>query len=831
MSNRSNDTAASQPAGYAQIRIREPAGERIFGESLSIGGEGADIVVPGADAAVLSIERHEGQWLAAARSATTTLINGRVLAAPRELRRHDELTLGDAQIEIVDASRTLLRIDVHHLVGNETIAPVAQVATLVADADDEDLEIHVSAPLAVARPTIVPDVTAIEEHRAPPPPPARLSPRVWMIGIAAAAVLLTVVWLVSALQPIKLDIQPDDASVASPGTWFSLRSGGDLRVLPGTHVVRAEREGYVPGQVEVTVRDDAATPPIARLRLAKLPGRLNIDTGGIPVEVSADGAVVGRAPGEVEVAAGPRTITLRSPRHLDYVTTLEVEGAGARQDLKAVLQSSWGTLKVTASPAAARVSVDGRENGAVPASLEIPSGVHKVQIAAAGFKSWESSVVLKAGETLLLGPITLGQPDARLTVRSQPSGAEVTVGGSFRGRTPLVVELPSGATHEVVLSSPGHASWSRKVLAEPGKSLAIDARLEAMLAAVSVSGEPSGADLFIDGAARGQTPQTLNLTAEEHRLEVRKAGFLPFNATVTPAKGLERVVEYKLTSADRATALLESAPTVRTKDGYELRLVPVGSFLMGSERREQGRRPNEPLRKVNLKRPFYIGVTEVTNAEFRRFRSGHASGYLGKQSLDLDEQAVSQVSWSDAAEYCNWLSEREGLPVAYEKKDGKYFLKRPPGIGYRLPTEAEWEYAARRTSSDKSLRFPWGNALPVAPNTGNLAGAEAAKIVEGQLPGYKDDYVVVAPVGKFSPSPLGLHDLGGNVSEWVNDFYLSFVDTSESTDPLGPEQAGRHVVRGANWRSTAVSELRLAWRDSADETSPTIGFRVARYAE
>ena len=82
--------------------------------------------------------------------------------------------------------------------------------------------------------------------------------------------------------------------------------------------------------------------------------------------------------------------------------------------------------------------------------------------------------------------------------------------------------------------------------------------------------------------------------------------------------------------------------------------------------------------------------------------------------------------------------------------------------------------------------FPWGDTLPVGAETGNLAGAEAKKIVEGELPGYSDPYPVVAPVGKFKPNALGLHDLGGNVSEWVNDFYLSFTSTAAATDPLGP---------------------------------------------
>ena len=114
---------------------------------------------------------------------------------------------------------------------------------------------------------------------------------------------------------------------------------------------------------------------------------------------------------------------------------------------------------------------------------------------------------------------------------------------------------------------------------------------------------------------------------------------------------------------------------------------------------------------------------------------------------------------------------------------------------------------------------------------GNLAGTETKGQLENELEGYKDDYPVVAPVGKFTPTPLGLHDMGGNVSEWVNDWYSSFVDSAAVTDPFGPDTAARHVIRGANWKSAAVAELRYAWRDSADEGSLTIGFRVARYAE
>ncbi len=419
-----------------------------------------------------------------------------------------------------------------------------------------------------------------------------------------------------------------------------------------------------------------------------------------------------------------------------------------------------------------------------------------------------------------------------LTLRSKPAGAEITIAGTYRGRTPLTVDLAASINHEIVATLPGHANWTKTQFADPGKKITLDATLAPIVAAVTVRGEPESAELFIDGKSQGKTPQTLQLSAVEHLIEVRKDGFITFTGTVTPALGLERLVEYKLISSDRGQALLESAPTVTTKSGYALRLVPGGTFMMGSERREQGRRPNEGLRPVTLKRPYYIGVTEVTNKLYREFKSDHVSGHVDNRSFDLDAQPVVQVSWNDSAAFCNWLSEREGLLPAYEAGGGgKYVLKQPVTNGYRLPTEAEWEFAARYVSPGKIQRFPWGDSLPVSGKFGNIAGTETGGALEAQLEGYRDEYPVVAPVAKFQPSPLGLHDLAGNVSEWVQDFYLSFVDPTPVTDPFGPDQAAFHVIRGANWRTGSVSELRFAWREAGPDPSQTLGFRVARYAE
>jgi formylglycine-generating enzyme required for sulfatase activity len=269
-----------------------------------------------------------------------------------------------------------------------------------------------------------------------------------------------------------------------------------------------------------------------------------------------------------------------------------------------------------------------------------------------------------------------------------------------------------------------------------------------------------------------------------------------------------------------------------------LRLLPGGSYLQGSDRREQGRRANEVQRKVTLTRAFYLAETEISNAQFRTFRSNHAAGIAMEKSLDLDQQAVSNLGWNDAVEFCNWLSLREGLPAAYERRDGRWQLVQPVNNGYRLPTEAEWEYAARYVDGQRWQRYAWGDVLPPPSGAANLAGQESLPTRPGPdvrlaaaLPEYRDDHAVIAPVGSYARSAGGFFDLGGNVSEWTHDVYASLPDTAAVTDPMGAATDGPHAVRGPNWRTAAIAELRLAWRDRAVEPAQTIGFRVARYAE
>jgi formylglycine-generating enzyme required for sulfatase activity len=260
--------------------------------------------------------------------------------------------------------------------------------------------------------------------------------------------------------------------------------------------------------------------------------------------------------------------------------------------------------------------------------------------------------------------------------------------------------------------------------------------------------------------------------------------------------------------------------------------MPIGRFTMGSPRREPGRRANEAQRDVEFKRAFYMGTTEVTNAQFRRFKAEHRSGIVGPNSLDLEAQPVVSVTWQEAAQFCNWLSEQEGLPPAYEKKGDTLVPVVPMTKGYRLPTDAEWEWVARYENGGRLKRYPWGDALPVARGSGNYADYTARLIIQDVIPDYDDGYAATAPVSKFPANVLGIYDLGGNVAEWVHDFYAVSSDATQiAVDPMGPAEGKQHGVRGASWRQSGATDLRLSARDFGDSARNDLGFRVARYVE
>ncbi|MEO1576802.1 MAG: SUMF1/EgtB/PvdO family nonheme iron enzyme, partial [Pseudomonadota bacterium] len=188
------------------------------------------------------------------------------------------------------------------------------------------------------------------------------------------------------------------------------------------------------------------------------------------------------------------------------------------------------------------------------------------------------------------------------------------------------------------------------------------------------------------------------------------------------------------------------------------------------------------------------------------------------------DRPVVNLTALDAMAYCNWLSEKDDLTPVYKITDGK--VSRVTGNGYRLPTEAEWAFAARYAGRAKLERFPWGDAMPPAEDSGNYADRAAIGLTSSTLKKYSDGFASTAPIGSFPPSDAGLYDIGGNVAEWTETEYSVGAATGASAGG-----ATFYVARGSSWMHSDLSELRMTFRDFSDIGRPDVGFRIVRDLE
>jgi formylglycine-generating enzyme required for sulfatase activity len=454
-----------------------------------------------------------------------------------------------------------------------------------------------------------------------------------------------------------------------------------------------------------------------------------------------------------------------------------------------------------------------------------------LQISAEGFKPWQTQLTVKPNQPQSIKDVQLQAADGTLALQTQPAGANITIDEKFVGKTPLTVKLSANTEHEIRISKAGYENESRRVQVATGKMKNLAVGLKPIMGVIRFAVEPADAQLVLDGKNQGAVPRELNLVAVSHQLEIMKKGYKPYRIRITPRPGFPQEIKIALSSLKSKPAA--PAGVITAQNGYALKLVEPGPFTMGSSRREQGRRSNETLRKIILQRPFYMGKREVTNREFKNFLASHNSGTFNGQRLSQDDQPVVQVTWEQAALFCNWLSAKESLPPAYVKKGGRLVAAEPIGTGYRLPTEAEWEYCARFTKNQGALKYPWGNQFPPTSPSGNYADTSAKKLLPSYIENYNDGYPVTAPPAKFKANDLGLSDLDGNVAEWCHDFYTIYTynNNTADIDPSGPPEGKHHVVKGASWKYASMSKLRLAYRDYSDGKRPDLGFRVCRYAK
>ena len=610
--------------------------------------------------------------------------------------------------------------------------------------------------------------------------------------------------------------------------------GERILVRPGEYVLKVSAEGYHPYEQNITV-SDADTQQL-EIQLAPLPGTVTLTTQPAGAVITVDEAVLGPSPLKDRVfEAGRYAVSASLARYQRWQGELEVIGRNQSQTLDIMMVPDWAQVTFTTTPVSVTATVDGEVSEITERGVEVLSGERSLTLSAPGFMPATIPLTIVAGVDLDLGSITLTPADATLTLNSTPAGAGVSVDGTFAGLTPMVLPLSPGENHTISLSKAGYRGARLSLSLSRGEMAERAVTLQPELGEVRFAIEPAEAEIVVNGKVMGTGSQVLSLPAVQQRVEVRLAGYAGFEAEVLPKPGLAQQISVTLLT-EAAARKAAMTPTVTTGLGNTLVLIDPSvetqnPFTMGASRRDPGRRANEVEHPVELRRAFYIASTETTNAQFRQYEASHDSGLIESYSLDRDQQPVAGISWQQAASFCNWLSRREGLPPFYRENQGIIIGFNPGSIGYRLPSEAEWAFAAR-VEGDTLRRFAWGDEFPPSAVVTNVADNTSALVTGRILNGYTDQFVVSAPVGSFPPNHRGLHDMGGNVAEWVHDGYqIPSANAELSIDPLGSQRGDNYTIRGGSWALSRLSELRLTFRDYGERGRDDLGFRIARYAE
>jgi formylglycine-generating enzyme required for sulfatase activity len=258
------------------------------------------------------------------------------------------------------------------------------------------------------------------------------------------------------------------------------------------------------------------------------------------------------------------------------------------------------------------------------------------------------------------------------------------------------------------------------------------------------------------------------------------------------------------------------------KSGQEMVLVQGGKFDMGDVMGDKEYDNEKPVHSVTLS-SFYLGKTEVTFDEYDAYCTATNTEKSDDAGWGRGNRPVINVSWFDAVEYCNWLSEKQNLTKVYTISGDKVTADWS-ATGYRLPTEAEWEYAARQRG--QKVRF--GNGKDIAdPSEINFDGSADYKKTYSVSGQYREK---TTPVGSFPANSLGLHDMSGNVWEWCWDWYGDYASGSQ-TNPHGAGSGSNRVLRGGSWINIPAN-ARAARRGygAPSDRFANYGFRLARAA-
>ncbi len=621
----------------------------------------------------------------------------------------------------------------------------------------------------------------------------------------------------------RIEIQPDDAAALS-----SVRLHKGLAVIVGETLysiskrpaIAVSAEGF---QSKVQVLNNNDFGKVMSVTLIPLPAKVAFSTNINNDQTSwliNDEILALSNTFEHELAAGDYELTVTHPHYNDAMEALSLT---RNEVFTKVIQLTPidGELIIKTKPKSAHISIDGIDMGLSPLNLPLQGGFHKVTIRLDNYEIINDTVEISHAKPDVSRDYRLGLRKAVINVSLKPNDGRLLLDNIAVNNTSPKIKVEAGVKHTLTYSKPGYFTQRKTFNIVADKTLQLDFALKKEMGKVEIESSPQ-AEVELNGKLIGTTPLQLSLNAIAQKITLSKKGFRSVTKVVTPSAANTKEVSVTLVS-EKMARLKEAPSRYSNKAGGELKLFrPNDTFTMGAKRSEPGQRANEFIKQVRLTKAFYAGVHEVTNAEYRRYDNSRQGD---------PKKPVTAVSWIEVAEFCNWLSQLEGLTPVYRINNKQLKGINANADGYRLLTEAEWEWLARKSGKAVQTVFVWGNERVIPKNAINIADESATGKVNVFVSKYNDGYPEIAPVKSFTQETSGLNDQAGNVSEWTHDSYSIVRPESGkvSQDPFDLTTGSSHVVKGANWRSGTITELRPSFREGLVDSRDDLGFRIGRY--
>lgn len=629
---------------------------------------------------------------------------------------------------------------------------------------------------------------------------------------------------------LVVEVQPPVSKISFPGFDESFIANDgllELRVIPGNYKIRASAPHHMEKVqvVKIPVEEQASpqkitfnlVPAWTDIRIQSEPGATVsvIDARDIEIELGFTDEE-GNFFLKKGLFAGTYQIIVKKDGFSPTILKDQELSFGEVSAIEAPLSPLPASLAVRTSPPGARIMVNEIDVGVSPVAVDgiIPSDQYLVVAQLENYRSIGRRVKVAPGQDIV---VDLGE--------LVPKSAELQITANFEGlgeaeakpllRETIVVlgdlSYPFGSAdlnfvpegdYTIELKHPLYAS-------EPRELTLADRDVKKL--SIKLTPRPGQVELILPGNLEA----SIRLNRQEIKLEsdtIAIPAYEEVEFELRIRNYLTMVRKFELKPNEKLIWEVQPVPIPGPTEGqdwtmpyfgFRLAWVPPGKFTMGSPMKEQGRLPNEgDQTEVTFTKGYWVGVHEVTQAEFRQIMDKMPSSFPGAK------RPVDTVLWGDANAFCQMLT-------AFERAAGRL----PGGYIYRLPTEAEWEYAAR---AGTTTPFHFGKQADTS--SGNFRGVYPRELDDGNR---VTETYGTEKVGSYPPNAFGLYDMHGNVSEWTMEAYNGRLPGGSLTDPDPRSGGKRFTLRGGSWEDFAV-RVRSAARTDArmDTESNAIGFRV-----